>query len=283
MLFKKVFKSVVSGLLLLAILVSSVPVFAIEQQSNTEEQYDESKTEVEQNQGNEATPTRIFECTVDLKELYKYNPYVWVYSNGDGTDTVEVYDFPVKYVDKNGNFKKKSTIITEVSDGIENDDAKYVTRDNDILTYFSEEVTGGITIEYGDVSIRTVPKIKGKKDAVLSEDSEKVSYQIDDKTTYEYELTYMGYKESIVVSEYTGQTSYDFDIYTNGLELTELDGVLSFVDSEGTVRATMGDLIIFTADEKNNCFGEITYKTVQEGKRYMPDALLWNNIFPEQN
>ena len=51
-----------------------------------------------------------------------------------------------------------------------------------------------------------------------------VAYTYDDKTTLEYSLTYTGFKEDIVVSEYTGQTRYDFTLYTGGLKLTERNG-----------------------------------------------------------
>jgi len=71
-----------------------------------------------------------------------------------------------------------------------------------------------------------------------------------------------------VVSEYTGQTEYTFTLNTNGLYLRENDGSFYLADEKGVEKATIGDIIIFTADERNNTFGSMTAKTVTEGEKY---------------
>ena len=40
-------------------------------------------------------------------------------------------------------------------------------------------------------------------------------------------------------------------------------------NNEGTVVANIGDIIVFTADNRNNTFGEISYETVTEGSDYI--------------
>ena len=39
-------------------------------------------------------------------------------------------------------------------------------------------------------------------------DTDSIVYRSDPKTSYEYSITYSGYKENIAVSEYIGQTDY---------------------------------------------------------------------------
>ena len=100
-------------------------------------------------------------------------------------------------------------------------------------------------------------------------DANTVAYPYDAKTTVEYSLTYTGFKEDIVVSEYTGQTTYPFRLLTNGLALEEIDGSFFLVDDEGNIEASIGDIIIFTADERNNAYGDIEPKTIIENQEYL--------------
>ena len=116
-----------------------------------------------------------------------------------------------------------------------------------------------------------VPALTGNKApaAIRSADNKKITYNLDSTTAYVYELTYAGYKEDIVVKKYTGQTEYMFKLYTNGLTLTKINETYCLTDSEGEIKATVGDVIIFTADERNNTFGSMTYQTVRQNQEYI--------------
>ncbi len=104
--------------------------------------------------------------------------------------------------------------------------------------------------------------------AAVSEDHKTVEYVLDERTALSYSLTSTGFKEDIVVSEYTGQTDYGFTLYTGGLELWEQDGSYYLRDESGEVRANIGDVIVFTADEKNNTMGSMSAETVSENEEY---------------
>lgn len=140
-------------------------------------------------------------------------------------------------------------------------------------TRFPKDIKDGIELSGDEVSVTLVPH-----DARNAEperiDEETIFYKYDDKTTIEYSLTYTGFKEDIVVSEYTGQTEYDFTIYTEGLALAEIDGSYYLVDENEEIKATIGDIIIFTADEKNNAFGELEAETVVENEEYRMTIVL---------
>lgn len=192
----------------------------------------------------------------------------FVFDNGDGTYTMKVYSHPVKFIDADGEIKDITTDIKAVSGGFQ-------TADNNIITTFSQKITDGITLECDDIEIKMIPAVSSlttasvnAANAALSSDGKSVNYLIDSKTSYEYELTYMGFKEDIVVNEYTGQTEYSFILYTNGLSPVEIGGSWFMEDADGSVKATVGDIIIFTADERNNTFGSMSWQTVKEDQIY---------------
>lgn len=201
-----------------------------------------------------------------------------VFLNADGSRTAYLFDYPVKYVDDDG---KPKDITLDIADSAVA--GQFETAGGSAVTTFSGNVSDGIGLTGNHTSLSLVPHLPTvKADAVAVKssgktidstakrvDSKTISYDYDSKTTIEYSLTYTGFKEDIVVSEYTGQTEYDFTLYTNGLTLKETDGNFYLVDRDNTVKATLGDIIIFTADEKNNTMGELRSQTIVENQEYL--------------
>ena len=200
--------------------------------------------------------------------------YTFVFKNQDGTRTMKLFDYPVKYQDQNGDLKDISTDIQALSDGT------FRTKENAVITTFSKQLSNGISLEHEDVSVKLLPVITGNTSGQLtatdtatlapslSEDQKTVTYPYGKKTRLEYSLTYTGFKEDIVVQEYTGQTEYYFLLQTNGLTLQKIDESYFLTDSDGNIKATIGDIIIFTADEKNNTMGSMTHETLRENQLY---------------
>lgn len=198
-----------------------------------------------------------------------------IFLNADGSRTAYFYDHPVKYIDSAGEIKDISLDIAEADVA-----GHFKTAANSSVTTFSKNVTDGISLRNGDSNISLVPHLPSAVTKTLTAekavanatakkiDSKTVAYTYDDKTTLEYSLTYTGFKEDIVVSEYTGQTEYDFTLYTNGLKLTEQHGSFYLVDATGVVKAQLGDIIIFTADDRNNTMGDMVAQTVVENQEY---------------
>ncbi len=195
----------------------------------------------------------------------------FVFKNADGTNTLRLFDHPVKYVDENGVTKDISLELKRESNG------SFVSTDHEISTTFSKNLSDGIELEYEDISIKLFPQTSTAKStlstttmpiASVSSDNKSVSYPIDTKTSYEYELTYAGFKEDIVVSEYTGVTEYNFILQTNGLTLTKIQESYFLTDEKGEIKANIGDIIVFTADERNNTMGSMTYQTVKANEIY---------------
>jgi len=196
------------------------------------------------------------------------NLHTFVFDNGDGTRTMELYKHPVKYVDADGKTKDITTNVKAMADG------SYKTADNAIVTTFSKKLSDGINVRHEDINITMKPSNSSTVSRSIinttaeSSDNKTVSYTYGVNTTLEYTLTYTGVKEDIVVSKYTGQTDYHFTLYTNGLVLKKIADTYVLVDEENEIKATIGDIIIITADYKNNTMGEMTYTTVSEGSEY---------------
>ena len=249
------------------------------------------------------------------------NEYTLGFKNADGSNTMRVFAFPVKYTDLDG---KEKDITLDIKD---NEDGSFVTENNSVITTFPEKEEDGISLEYEDIDITLVPvesyfvtplleeklenerieNVEGEiidrrkegyfaedswtktakssllqkeieseqielekmnEGATLSEDGKTVCYQWQDKTSLEYSLTYTGFKEDIVVEEYTGQTEYNFLLHTNGLKLENIEGSYFLTDDKGSIKATIGDIIIFTADERNNTLGEMECEAIKENEIY---------------
>lgn len=210
-----------------------------------------------------------------------------IYLNSDGTKTVRMYDYPVKYQDADGRIKDINlSISANKSSG------DFESRQGAIRTTYSGKISDGICLDWQDMNVTLIPRHKPlsekatERSIVKQQDIKKmlqdiivssaaklldeniVSYYYDDKTRYEYSTTYTGFKEDIVVEEYTGETEYYFNLKTNGLFLNEIDNSLFLVDSDGEPKAAIGDILIFTADERNNTMGSMTYSEIAAGEEY---------------
>ena len=199
-----------------------------------------------------------------------------IFKNPDQSRTVYLFDYPVKYRDAHG-------ITKDISLTVQNHPTQtgaYQSAPGTVQTNFSKNVTDGIALQHEEISVKLIPVLPTPElqpgetmqmtaNAVAQlKDSKTVSYAYDAKTTIEYSPTYTGFKEDIVVQEYTGQTEYHFLLQTNGLTLQKINESYFLTDSEGNIKATLGDIIIFTADEKNNTMGGMTHETLRENQLY---------------
>ena len=128
-----------------------------------------------------------------------------VYLNNDGTRTMYLYDYPVKYRDASGEIRD---ISLEIADGT-TELNRFQSSANSIMTAFPSKASDGISLSGEGVSIKLIPNIPEEDANTIHMtgnakriDSKTISYDYDAKTTIEYSLTYTGFKEDIVVSEY---------------------------------------------------------------------------------
>lgn len=186
-----------------------------------------------------------------------------IFENADGSRTMYLYDHPVKYRDESGKIRDITLNISDTGKR----DAPFRSESAGAVTSFASDLSGGITLTGGQTQLRLVPQ-NGSGKKARRVDEKTISYPYGTNTSIEYSLTYTGFKEDIVVEKYTGQTEYVFTLHTYGLTLTTIDGSIYLVNETGEVQATVGDIIIFTADERNNAFGELRAETVIPNEEY---------------
>jgi hypothetical protein len=210
--------------------------------------------------------------TEEEKDLYTY-----VFLNSDGSHTMRVYSHPVKYY--------KDDTIQDISLKFQKDKDGYMSFDHPVSVRLNNNLIDGVSVSAPDVSVNLIPDIKDNTyvKACISADSRVVEYKLNDDISYEYMLTCVGVKEDIVVKQYTGQSDFFFRITTNGLCLKLIDGVLYLTDEKGDIKASMGDVYVTTADEKNNKLSSMTYETIREKEEYMIKISLDKDFLEDDN
>ena len=187
---------------------------------------------------------RLWEQEEDLNSI--------VFQNRDGTKTMYYYNYPVKYKDANGKIKDKSNKISQTSSG------DFTNAENDINTYFPKKLNRnkGIELKFGEYAVEMAPDIKGNSGASRQtghnkyfDPTEYVQYPnvFDDGISLRYTPTFEGYKEDIVLSEYTGINEFSFRLYTDGLSLVmNEDGSYYLIDPlSGEIKTQIGDLVVY--------------------------------------
>lgn len=195
----------------------------------------------------------------DEKDLYTL-----VLRNADGSKTMRVFGHPVKYVNAFGEIEDISLRFSQGAD------RTYQAQSHPVTISLANHLADGVRLSYENVDVSMFVSSTGARnsEAVLSENGKTVSYAVDEKTSFEYSLTCMGLKEDIVVREYTGQNEFEFILDTNGLHPATIEDSVYLVDKAGEIKATIGDIIVFTADNKNNTLGSISYDVVEENQTY---------------
>ena len=175
-----------------------------------------------------------------------------VFQNRDGTKTMYYFTQPVKYEDENGEIKdKKNTII-------ETDDGDFTNTENDIQVYFPKKLhkNKGVELQFGEFNIELSPDINGNSGASRQtghnknyDPTEYVQYPdvFGEGIAVRYTPTFEGYKEDIILEEYTGLNQFTFRLRTNGLSLIEKeDGTYDLVEPlSGETLAEIGELYIY--------------------------------------
>ena len=195
-----------------------------------------------------------------------------IFQNRDGSKTAYFYNTPVKYTDENGIVRDKSSAITAYSGMYDGKSYAYAMTDNDVKVYFSRIGTEGVKLASGGYDIEMVPMNTGSLmiPSVSFENNDTVRYNnmYGLGTAIEYKTLLNGVKEDIVLSNYTGQNSFNFMLYTDGLALVENGGDFYLADNTGARVASIGKVIANDSGNKT-VYGTMNYNTVKAGAQYM--------------
>lgn len=184
----------------------------------------------------------------------------------DGTRSLYLFGENVKYVDENGEVADKS------NDAVRRGRA-YVNEGNDVEVILPATLTTGIAVTDDELNI-TMKPLTDKIGRSLSpakktaDDTVVYSDVFDSSTDIEYTYTYGGVKENIILESYNGKNSFDYEITTGGLTLHEDKGTLLLADESGDVKATLGEVIVFSADNKHNTIGKYKVEELEKNNRY---------------
>lgn len=189
-----------------------------------------------------------------------------VLEKDDGTRALYLFSENVKYIDENGDVADKSN--NAVRKG-----RAFVNEGNDVEIILPATLTAGIAVIGDELNI-TMKPLTDKIGRSLSpakktaDDTVVYSDVFDSSTNIEYTYTYGGVKENIILESYNGKNSFDYEITTGGLSLYEDKGTLLLADESGDVKATLGEVVVFSADNKNNTFGKYKVEELEKNSRY---------------
>lgn len=174
----------------------------------------------------EKTPTEIINQDVD-------DEYTITVKNADGTNTVHIFQTPIKYLDNETLKLKKDTIVVSSEKISLLKNYAYESVDNEIKSYFPENINDGIKMEYGDYSISLSPmlsniqsSVKNQQISAVTKIGNTVSYSkiFDSDISLEYAPSLNGIKENIIIERYNGINTFSFTIDLDGLIPTKTEG-----------------------------------------------------------
>ncbi len=142
----------------------------------------------------------------------------------DGSNTAYTFSEPISFIDENGELKFKDTNIKALSNQQLNKQGyTFENGTNDYKAYFGKKSsTGVMIINPKNVKVRLVPisTLSSNGQVVKLEDDGKeidaflYNGVYDSSTALRFTPQLNGLKEEIVINQYTGKTSYDFNLYT---------------------------------------------------------------------
>lgn len=186
-----------------------------------------------------------------------------VLEKNDGTRALYIFDSPVKYISDDGDVVDKSNKVIKKGN-------VFKSESNDIEVTLPFSLSSGIAVDDEELNLSMRPISNNNLVRVLSvgkksgEESVKYEDVFDEYTDIEYTYTYDGVKEDIILEKYNGTNKFDFELLTNGLELCEDKGALLLKDNSGNVQAVIGEIVVFSADNKNNTMGK--YQIIEKEK-----------------
>lgn len=198
-----------------------------------------------------------------INEEEALNTYVFL--NRDGTKSVYYMDDNVRYVDENGETVEKDLTIIRKNKG-------YTLKANDVKLWFPDVLSDGISVKYDEFHLTLYPQGVADTEEVIIDEYERITYPgvFGENTVLAYTPTLSGLKEDIILSEYTGQLSYDFLIHTHGMRILEEEGkyIVKKPGNGNKETFELGAVQIYDS-AGNFCVGEMKITEQNNGSKYI--------------
>lgn len=162
-------------------------------------------------------------------------------------------------------------------------DMAYTTLDNDVYALFPTNLAKGMTLVFGEHSVRMTPAGTGMTVTAGGNVTKTTTSSLSDAdvterllypnvfglgTAVQYTPTLTGVKEEILLSRNVGKNSFAFLLETGGLVLAEQSGQFVLIDSETEQQVgKLGEIIVF--DSAGQVVrGNMTAQTILAGQKY---------------
>ena len=162
-------------------------------------------------------------------------------------------------------------------------DMAYTTLDNDVYALFPTNLAQGMTLVFGEHSVRMTPAGTGLTVTAGGNVTKTTTASLSDSdvaerllypnvfglgTAVQYTPTLTGVKEEILLARNVGKNSFAFLLETGGLVLTEQNGQFVLIDPETEQQVgKLGEIIVF--DSAGQIVrGQLTAQTILAGQKY---------------
>lgn len=252
-------RSIISLVLVLFLMLQvcgAFPVSAADFDENADEYVYSIPTELisEENMDEYGHVARVFAAEGDMNEICILNE--------DGSNSVYIFDYPVKYVDdSDGKIKDKSNKLYNSK----RNNYLYVNEDNDVRTVFPKKIIKHpviTTIGDYEISIGIITDSKyPKKGELVGESYVLYKEAFGENTAIGYKVEFDGYKEEVIIYSENAPKIYSFEIKCEGLILNNVNGTLTFVDEvSGDIVFTSDPLYIYDSSVQENGYIDTTYE-----------------------
>ena len=210
---------------------------------------------------------RIFSEEKDMNSI--------VFLNDDDTATLYYFEEAVKFIDEDGHIKDKSNQLYSAFDDPQFAlDYSYVNKDNNIRTYFPKTLSqeSGILLKTGNQYIEIAPLMTGQSSASKSDSDSGDTVHYSDifgtGTWVEYSPTFGGFKEEIVLHEYT-DNEFSFILDAGGLTPVCQNNHIILTDASGETVFVMDPIYVYDSyvgevDEATDGYCHNTWNNVVE-------------------
>ena len=194
-----------------------------------------------------------------------------VYLNANGTKTMYIMDFPIKFTSTKGE-----SVFYDLT--VRDNGNNYTITSSDIGFLASKDVNKGFTMTHQDFSISLIAApeftdnvgISTSLMPTVSATSEYVTYLniFGEGTSVRYSPMYNGVKEDIILSEYTGISTFNFLMYTEGKYVFQNENGYYIASAESNpLKIDIGNVLAYDANIKLS-EGDISIIPIKEGMVY---------------
>ena len=190
------------------------------------------------------------------------DPFSFTTINDDGTKTIFVFSSPIKYEDENGGMRYIDNSLTSSTKKFNQTTYAFENKEDGVKTYFPNTISDGVLLENKGYSLELKP-LPGSSEGIRFNDRLAVKTFKEENTVYTqyddvfgegYALQYApvngGIKENIVIDEYNGTYTFDFEITVPGLKPELMsDQSIEFIDENGEMVFTVGQTFAFDSYE----------------------------------